>query len=1036
MQLSFGKKLVLLLSLLSVGITGTSVWFFYVTTYQIILNQTANGLKDVGRTGAFLFDEEDREAIQRLRQAIARDSLPLDSKILSIEPGNSAETLPPEIAKKYMNSQDFQEIVQILRKIKAGSRQEVTPLKRLEQKPENPQDAPSIYYTYLLVTIPESPDRSVLKFLADADYEKNPGEQGNPIGNLYAPEEVGLKKAFDGKAQVGKNFYTDNWGTFLTAAVPIKDEAGNVIAVLALDYNVTSEVNQVQRLRYICFIIISISFALSVLLAFFLSRLVGRPIAKLRDGAERVRARDFQTFIDIKSKDELGLLADTFNLMVAEIRDYAQNLEQKNADLQQINQLKDEFLANTSHELKTPLNGIIGLTESLIDGVGGQPSEIQYENLIMIAQSGKRLNNLINDILDFSKLKHNNIELLVTTVGVKDVAEIVLFLSQPLIGKKDLQLINNIDESLPAVAADESRLQQILYNLVGNAIKFTESGVVEISAQVIQEKGKSQPQSSPYLAITVSDTGIGIPENKFEQIFESFEQADGSIIRKYGGTGLGLAITKQLVELHGGTIAVQSTVGKSSQFTFTLPVAGGGKVSTLPREAWRQSDRLPRQKISPSTLPPSLSNQNTRLDLSVSSLSTNKLEILVVDDDPINLQVLVNHLLQNYSITQASDGPEALALIEQGFKPDLIILDVMMPRMTGYEVCKEIRKSYGANELPILLLSAKNQVSDLVEGFNCEANDYLTKPVAKQELLARIKIHIQLCQLNLSYGRFVPHELLKILERETILDVKLGDHIQKDMAILFSDIRSFTSMSEAMTPEENFHFLNAYFKEVVPAIKNNNGFVDKYIGDAVMALFPGKTEDALQAAIDMQKQLSLYNEQLKAEGKPLITIGIGIHTGSLMVGTIGEERRMEGTVISDAVNLASRLEGLTKIYGASPIISEKILISLEDPTKYNYRFLGKVPVKGRKDAVSIFEVLDGESPESIELKSKYRAEFESGVQLYYSRKFAEGYQVFKNLLQKNPQDKVAILYLKRCRKFNKYGTSQDWDTIEALVDKL
>ncbi|MGC1395090.1 MAG: 7TM diverse intracellular signaling domain-containing protein, partial [Coleofasciculaceae cyanobacterium] len=203
---------------------------------------------------------------------------------------------------------------------------------------------------------------------------------------------------------------------------------------------------------------------------------------------------------------------------------YTKELEIKNTRLKELNQLKDEFLANTSHELKTPLNGIIGIAESLIDGATGQLSKQTLFNLSLIASSGRRLNHLVNDLLDFSQLKHKEIELNIKAVGLREVTDIVLMLSQPLAKNKQLKLINNIDPNLPPIDADENRLQQILYNLVGNAIKFTESGIVEVSATVIDQE----------IEVSVSDTGIGIPINKLEQIFESFEQANGSIYREYG----------------------------------------------------------------------------------------------------------------------------------------------------------------------------------------------------------------------------------------------------------------------------------------------------------------------------------------------------------------------------------------------------------------------------------------------------------------------------------------------------------------------
>jgi signal transduction histidine kinase/streptogramin lyase len=234
-----------------------------------------------------------------------------------------------------------------------------------------------------------------------------------------------------------------------------------------------------------------------------------------------------------------------------------------NQRLQELDKLKDEFLANTSHELRTPLNGIIGLSESLLDGAGGPVPEPMKKYLEMIAYSGKRLANLVNDILDFSKLKNHTLQLHRRPVNAHESVQILLKMTEPLVGTKPLELINAVPESLPPVFADEGRLQQILYNLVGNAVKFTDQGSVTVSAKHEYDR----------VVIDVVDTGIGIPPDQVNKIFESFEQVDGTDNRKYGGTGLGLAITKRLVELHGGTISVSSTLGVGSRFRVRLPVA-------------------------------------------------------------------------------------------------------------------------------------------------------------------------------------------------------------------------------------------------------------------------------------------------------------------------------------------------------------------------------------------------------------------------------------------------------------------------------
>ena len=428
----------------------------------------------------------------------------------------------------------------------------------------------------------------------------------------------------------------------------------------------------------------------------------------------------------------LGFLRSQSNKLKKE-RLMAQKERSVSRQLRQLDKLKDEFLSNTSHELRTPLNGIIGLAESLMDGATGKLPIITVANLSMIASSGKRLASLVNDILDFSRLKDKSLVLQKKPVDMYTLTDVVLTLSRPLTGNKVLELVNAIEPGVPAVEADENRLQQIMYNLVGNAVKFTDSGVIKVSAEIEAEQ----------LLVRVSDTGIGIPEENFERIFESFEQVDGSAGRAYEGTGLGLAVTRKLVELHDGKIWVESTVGKGSTFNFTLP---------LSRE---KAEKKPKP-VSPPALtgtfkvPAELVKKFQQMaDAPEKDQDMDHFHILVVDDDAVNRQVLVNFLsLQNYTVTEASSGANALEIIESKRQVDLSLLDIMMPGMSGYEVCKKIRKRFSSHELPVIFLSAKNQASDLAAGFSAGGNDFVTKPVSRAEMLARVRTHLELLEIN------------------------------------------------------------------------------------------------------------------------------------------------------------------------------------------------------------------------------------------------------------------------------------------------
>ncbi|EMJ98980.1 7TM diverse intracellular signaling domain-containing protein [Leptospira sp. B5-022] len=267
--------------------------------------------------------------------------------------------------------------------------------------------------------------------------------------------------------------------------------------------------------------------------------------------------------------------------------------------------------------------------------------------------------------------------------------------------------------------------------------------------------------------------------------------------------------------------------------------------------------------------------------------------------------------------------------------------------------------------------------------------------------------------LTESYARFVPKDFLANLGKDSILDVRLGDQIQKEMAVLFSDIRSFTTLSEQMTPAENFNFINSYLSRMSPIIQRHNGFIDKFIGDAIMALFQRNVIDAVSAGVEMQRYLKEYNEHRHRQGYIPIQIGVGIHSGSLMLGTIGAEERLEGTVISDTVNLASRIESLTKVYGSRIAVSESTIEEVKKDGKFHFRFLDRVKVKGKQRPVSVYEVFDGDEPQHQDLKLKTKESYEKGVKAFYSNSFEEAKQQFENVISIFPDDKATQLYLKR-----------------------
>ncbi|WP_434748889.1 ATP-binding protein [Paenibacillus amylolyticus] len=397
-----------------------------------------------------------------------------------------------------------------------------------------------------------------------------------------------------------------------------------------------------------------------------------------------------------------------------------------------IDSLKDEFMANTSHELRTPLHGIINIAESMLEGAAGAVTPKQAKNLSMITATGKRLSLLVNDILDFSKLKNSEIELKRVPVDLESVARTVVEVSGFTFEDKPIVLIQQWPDALPLVEADEDRLRQILYNLLGNAYKFTEHGEIRLYGSVEGEMVK----------VSVADTGVGIAPERLEDIFQSYEQSNGTMERAYEGTGLGLSITKKLVELGEGEIWVESEPGEGSTFHFTLPIV---KLPLLQEQAGPAQARYV-------TTQGKKTNGYVTEDLQDSSPLHEQDEkrageptILIVDDDPVNRHVLLNLLsTERYRVLAADSGFKAIELYEQNPSIDLVITDWMMPKMSGPELCRKLREQRSLSELPILMLTARGLPEDIRHGFQAGANDFLSKPVDAGELRARVRTLIEL----------------------------------------------------------------------------------------------------------------------------------------------------------------------------------------------------------------------------------------------------------------------------------------------------
>jgi class 3 adenylate cyclase/DNA-binding NarL/FixJ family response regulator len=418
--------------------------------------------------------------------------------------------------------------------------------------------------------------------------------------------------------------------------------------------------------------------------------------------------------------------------------------------------------------------------------------------------------------------------------------------------------------------------------------------------------------------------------------------------------------------------------------------------------------------------------------------------IICVDDDITVLNSLKIELENNfggqYIIELAQDAEEALEifaeLMDTGYEIPIVISDYIMPGMKGDELLRCIH-AISPKTLKIMLtgqadieamgnainyanlyryISKPWDAKDLALTVKEAINSYFNEKALADKTTKLLKINRELEQLNHAFSRFVPKQFLKLLNKSSITEIELGDAVQQTMSILFADIRDFTKLSEKMTPNENFKFINSYLSCMEPAIIENGGFIDKYIGDAIMALFPESADDAVKAAIGMLSALNEYNQHRQSIGYPSVKIGIGINTGSLMLGTVGGKSRMDGTGIGDAVNLASRVESLTKDYRVSLLITQQTFDLLQDITRYALRLIDRVQVKGKSELVTVYEVFETDSRLIKEAKLANKTKFEEAWLLYNQASFQAAAQLFKYCLCQNPGDQVARIYLERCQQ--------------------
>ncbi|MDP2861869.1 MAG: adenylate/guanylate cyclase domain-containing protein [Desulfobacterales bacterium] len=694
-----------------------------------------------------------------------------------------------------------------------------------------------------------------------------------------------------------------------------------------------------------------------------------------------------------KVNDTLRIEIDEKNKACEKIKEYADHLEEMvqkrtvelseaQVKLIEADKLKSNFFANVSHEVRTPLTLLISPIESILNGdFSGSIDDNFFKGL---HRNAVRLLELINSMLDFSKIEAGQMSMKITPV---EVVQMIKNWIGTIHSACEMRYINlsfiSLNKSVE-LWLDINKFEKIVMNLFSNCLKFTEQG-----GQIVV-RIKDDDKNCYF---ELEDTGFGIPHDKIDSIFDRFCQVDSNSSYKHEGTGIGLALVKEYVEMHGGCISVESKCKEENMhdhgtiFHITIPK---GKEHFEGKQGVVFVDKVLDESISDSWLIrmrslkdiPAESNDAAEPQASISKLEGLP-NILVVEDNLEMRNYLKMLLKNNYNINIAVNGQEGLNLANQ-LQPDLIITDVMMPIMNGYEMTRLIKTDDNLKRIPIIMITAKSELANKIEGLEYGADDYLTKPFNSKELLVRVKNLLQLSSLqqeliylNESLQDKVKEQIDKITKRDKLkgyLPPQLVDSIlngssavsfaneRKKLTIFFSDIQGFTTATENLEAEDLSRILNEYFTVMTNIAHKWGGTVDKFIGDGIMIIFgaPAVTDEkdhalrCVKMAIEMQLSMKQLQEKWFQSGLefcPLIRIGI--NTGIATVGNFGTEDRLSYTAVGGQVNLASRLESICEPGGI--LISHSTWALAKD--EIGYKNERTVEVKGIHRKVLVYDVV-------------------------------------------------------------------------------
>ncbi|PZU95379.1 MAG: adenylate cyclase [Pseudanabaena sp.] len=593
-----------------------------------------------------------------------------------------------------------------------------------------------------------------------------------------------------------------------------------------------------------------------------------------------------------------------------------QKTRQQAQQLLELDRQKTEFFQNLSHEFRTPLTLTIGPLESAIER--SQP--LPYEQSVIALRNCRRLLRLVNQLLDIQRLDAGKMQACFRPCNLIEFTSQTIDSFRPYCDRKGIHLSSDFQDC-PEIYLDLEKFDKVLYNLLSNAMKFTPSnGSITVSI--------SSDTANNQCILRVHDTGIGIRQDQIPFLFDRFRQAEGSVNRSYEGSGLGLALVKELVNLHGGDISVNSDYGYGTTFAISIPMG----------KAHLPADQVTNLHVDLQMSRASVELADLETDISLEadenfSISDDEEEarsqtgrILVVDDNR-DLRGYLRRILNQagYTVISAYNGSHGYAQAQE-HHPDLIVTDLMMPQVSGLDLIALIREDQQLSGTPVILLTAKANEETRIEGTEKGADAYLAKPFNDRELLAEVRNLLALknnerrvAQLNVYLTesvlkRFLPASLVaKAATGELSLDLRPEP---KMITVLFTDIVGFTSLANTLRSRRVAELLNQYLGAMTEAIFANGGTVDKFMGDGIMALF-GAPEDcspneqvrrAVKTAKDMQRYLAQLNEQWQAQGIPKVRFRCGIHQGTAVVGMFGSAERSDYTAIGPTVNIAARIQ--------------------------------------------------------------------------------------------------------------------------------